>query len=281
MSVAPIPSVPSDSRSIRPARGCLLPVILAVLFGSLLANVFIALVYFSAISNPLETDSGALTERFLLGDEDAGDKIAVVRVSAVISGSGIQDPIRQLERAAKDKRVKAAVLRIDSPGGTVSASEELYQNIINLRDNTGRRFKGTAAKPVSVSMGALATSGGYYIAVAGNPISAEETTITGSIGVFAALPNVAEWAKDHGVKIELVKAGGIKASGSFFHTLSPEERQTWQDTRDHAYERFLTVIASNRSKFTRDALRDQVVIDRLVTVRDEKGNPKLDEKGMK
>lgn len=279
MSVSTTPSVPLDSKSIRPARGCLLPAVLAVLFVSLLANVFIALVYFSAISNPLESDSGELTERFLLGDEDARDKIAVVRVSGVISGSGIQDPIRQLERAAKDKRVKAVVIRIDSPGGTVSASEELYQNIINLRDNTGRRFKGTGPKPVSVSMGALATSGGYYIAVAGSPLCAEETTITGSIGVFAALPNVAEWAKDHGIKLELVKAGGIKASGSFFHTLSPEERQTWQDTVDNAYERFLTVISSNRSKFTRDELRDQIVIDRPATVRDEKGNPKLDANG--
>src|SRR6266542_29692 len=122
--------------------------------------------------------------------------------------------------AAADRHVKAVVLRIDSPGGTVSASEELLQCIVNVRDNTGRRFPGTAPKPVSVSMGSLAASGGYYIAVAGNPIVAEKTTITGSVGVFVALPNVADWAHEHGVKLELVKAGGIKASGSFFHKLS-------------------------------------------------------------
>jgi protease-4 len=174
--------------------------------------------------------------------------------------------------------VKAVVLRIDSPGGSVTASEELYQCVVNVRDNTGRRFPGTAPKPVTVSMGGLAASGGYYIAMAGSPIVAEKNTITGSIGVFAALPNVAEWAKENGVKLELVKAGGMKASGSFFHTLSPEERQTWQDTVDSAFDNFLDVIAKGRPGFTPEVLKSQVVIDRMIPKRDEKGNPEL-EKG--
>src|SRR5262249_34264757 len=156
-----------------------------------------------------------------------------------------------------DSHVKAVVLRIDSPGGTVGASEELYQCIINVRDNTGRRFPGTAPKPVTVSMGDLAASGGYYIAVAGNPIVAEKTTVTGSIGVFAAFPNVAEWADKNGVRLELVKAGNIKASGSFFHKLAPEERQTWQDTVDSAYENFLEVIAKGRPGLTTEVLSKQ------------------------
>jgi protease-4 len=128
-------------------------------------------------------------------------------------------------------------------------------------------------------MGPLATSGGYYIAAAGKTISAESTTITGSIGVFAALPNVAGWTKDHGVRLELVKAGNIKASGSFFHTLSPEERQTWQDTVDNAYDIFLNVIATNRPALTPTVLKEKVVIDRMSTKRDEKGNPVLDANG--
>ena len=128
-------------------------------------------------------------------------------------------------------------------------------------------------------MGSLAASGGYYVAVAGKPISAERTTITGSIGVFAALPNVAGWMKDNGVKLELVKAGSIKASGSFFHSLSPEERQTWQDTVDNAYDVFLGVIAENRPNLTPKHMRDDIVIDRLIDERDEKGNPKKDAAG--
>jgi protease IV len=237
------------------------------------------LIYFGAIDNPLEPDPDALEERVYLGDPAAKDKIAVVRVSGVLSGSGIQYPIRQLEQAARDKSVKAVVLRIDSPGGTVTASEELYQNVVNLRDNNGRRFTGTGPKPVSVSMGGVAASGGYYIAVAGKPISAEQTTITGSIGVFAALPNVAGWTKDHGIKLELVKAGGMKASGSFFHTLAPDERQTWQDTVDNAYDVFLNVISTNRPALAVKDLRDKIVIDDEIVERDDKGNPKLDPAG--
>jgi protease IV len=275
---APTPD-PKSPKATRRLRGCFLPLALAVLFISLLVNLGVALIYFGAIDNPLESDPTGLTERFLFGDPNARDKIAVVRVSGVISESGIQYPLHQLEAAARDKRVKAVVLRIDSPGGTVTASEELYQNLLNLRDNNGRRFNGSAPKPISVSMGGVAASGGYYIAVAGNPISAEPTTITGSIGVFAALPNVAEWAKNNGVRLELVKAGGIKASGSFFHTLSPEERQTWQDTVDNAYDLFLGVISTNRPKLTVEELRDKIVEERMIVKRDEKGNPLLDAAG--
>jgi protease-4 len=276
---APAPTPTPDPKATRRARGCFAPFVLGALFVSLVLNLVLALTYFGAIGTPFAQDAEALSERFLLGDKDSRDKVAVVRVSGVISDSGIQYPVRQLELAAKDKRVKAVVVRIDSPGGTVTASEELYQNIVNLRDNTGRRFQGSGPKPVSISMGGIATSGGYYIAVAGSPIAAEQTTITGSIGVFAALPNVAEWAQTHGVKVELIKAGGIKASGSFFHTLSPEERQTWQDTVDNAYDRFLAVIAANRPGLTPAGLRDTVVIDRPVTKRDVKGNPILDAAG--
>ncbi len=267
---------PSPKRTL---RRWLLPIALVMLFISLLFNVGFALFFVGAIANPFVPDATALEERLFLGDNNARDKIAVVRISGIISEAGIQYPIKQLELAAKDKSVKAVVLRIDSPGGTVSASEELYQNILNLRDNNGRRFQGTGEKPMSVSMGPLATSGGYYVAAAGRTISAEKTTITGSIGVFVALPNVSGWTKEHGVKLELVKAGNIKASGSFFHSLSPEERQTWQDTVDNAYDIFLNVIASNRPALTPSLLREKIVIDRMCTKRDEKGNPEMEKNG--
>jgi protease-4 len=246
-----------------------------LLLASVVLNVVFVLGYTGAIADPLAEDPQGANERFYLGDANARDKIAVVRVGGVITEGGIAFPVRQLRAAAADRHVKAVVLRIDSPGGTVSASEELYQCVVNLRDNTGRRFPGTAPKPVSVSMGAVAASGGYYIAAAGSPVVAEKTTITGSIGVFAALPNVAELAHKNGVKLELVKAGGIKAAGSFFHDLTPEERQTWQDTVDNAYDAFLDVIAKGRPGLTPEALRTEVVLDRMVPVRDEKGNPVL------
>lgn len=275
----PPPPVPPPATVQEPARrrwGCLLPFLFLGLFLSLLLNLGALLVLVGAVDNPLETDRAALDERFLLGDPAAKDKIAVVRINGVLTEGGIQYPLRQLEAAAGDPKVRAVVLRIDSPGGTISASEELYLNILNLRDDTGRRFKSTGPKPVSVSMGAIAASGAYYIAVAGKPIAAERTTITGSIGVFVAIPNVAELAHKHGVRLELIKAGGIKASGSLFHEISPQERQTWQDVVDTAYDQFLGTIAANRPALTAKRLRDDVVIERMIAVRDEKGNPKVE-----
>ena len=274
-STPPLPTAPPPAQR-RTLRGCLLPAVMLFLLLSLLVNFVFVLGYTGAISDPMGEPPEGLEEHFYIGDGGARDKIAIVRVSGVISEGGIAFPIKQLRVAAADPHVKAVVLRIDSPGGTVSASEELFQCIVNVRDNTGRRFPGSAPKPVSVSMGSLAASGGYYIAVAGNPIVAEKVTITGSIGVFAALPNVADWAQHHGLKLELVKAGDIKASGSFFHKLSPEERQTWQDTVDNAYDTFLDVIAKGRPGLTPDALRKEIVLDRMVPKRDEKGNPELD-----
>ncbi len=271
MSTPPPPAEPRRSR----LRGCLFVFAVFLLIGSLALNFVFTLGYTGAIGDPLSDAPDAVNERFYLGDTGARDKIAIVRVEGVISQSGIAYPIQQLKAAAADKLVKAIVLRIDSPGGTVSASEELYQCVVNLRDDTGRRFPGSGPKPVSVSMGALAASGGYYVATAGNPIAAESVTITGSIGVFAALPNVAGLAERNGVKVELVKAGGIKASGSFFHALAPNERQTWQDTVDHAYDEFLAVIAKGRLGLTPEALRSQVVINKTVPKRDEKGNPEF------
>lgn len=270
---APVPTATPVRPPRRRLAGCLLPVVLLVLTLSLLANVVLSVVLVTGVATSFGPDSDStLEERFYLGDRDARDKVAVVRVEGVISDSRIAYPVKQLEAAAKDRRVKAVVLRIDSPGGTVTASEELYQSVVNVRDDTGRRFPASGPKPVAVSMGGLAASGGYYVAAAGSPISAERTTITGSIGVFAMLPNVAELAHKNGVRVELVKAGGLKASGSFFHDMRPEERQTWQDTVDSAYDLFLERIAAGRPGLTKERLRAELVVDRSVPKRDEKGN---------
>jgi protease-4 len=270
------PPPPRPPRHERRGIGCLVPTLLVLLAASVLVNLVLGVL----VSDVFKTDAEGerLEERFLLGDRDASDKVAVIRLSGVIAESTTGYPIRQMEKAAKDKKVRAVVLRVDSPGGTVTASEELYQNVINLKTDNGRRFKGSGPKPVAVSMGAVAASGGYYVAAAGHPISAEPTTITGSIGVFAALPNAAGFLKEHGVRVELVKAGAIKASGSFFHDLSQQERQTWQDTVDNAYDMFLKRVAEGRP-LTPERLRDEKVVNTEITERNEKGDVKKDDKG--
>ena len=172
-------------------------------------NVVFLLGYTGAISDPLSEDPEGVDERFYLGDPNARDKIAVVRVSGVITESGIAYPIRQLRAAAADKRVKAVVLRDRQP----RRNGQRQRRAVPVHREPPRQHRPAvrghrAQAGVGVDGSRSPTSGGYYIATAGNPIVAEKTTITGSIGVFAALPNVADWAKEHGVKLELVKAGG-------------------------------------------------------------------------
>src|SRR5581483_8943476 len=157
---------------------------------SLLANIALAALLVLALAGPSQDSGPALAERHYAGDRDAADKVAVVRISGVLMDGTIGYPLRQIEQAAKDPAVKAVVVRINSPGGTVTASEDLHRALTELRDNTHPRFRGTGPKPLVASMGDLAASGGYYVAMPARKVVAEPTTITGSIGVFAALPNV-------------------------------------------------------------------------------------------
>jgi len=98
---------------------------------------------------------------------------------------------KEIEEAAADSRVKAVVLRINSPGGSITASDDLLRRLVNLREGKTPGHP-SAKKPMVVSMASLTASGGYYIAMAAEKLFAERTTITGSIGVYAAFPNVSE-----------------------------------------------------------------------------------------
>ena len=119
-------------------------------------------------------------------------------------------------------------------------------------------------------MGSLAASGGYYIAMPAKQLIAERTTITGSIGVYASFPNVAELAKNCGIKMEVIKKGEVKNSGSIFKDMTPQERQLWQGMVDTAYAQFLSVVEEGRPAL-KGKLRD-VVLEQIV--RDENGQEK-------
>src|SRR6478735_11148575 len=97
-------------------------------------------------------------------------------------------------------------------------------------------------------------------------VYAEKNTLTGSIGVYASLPNVADLAHRNGVKMELIKAGGIKGSGSPFHEMTPQERQPWQDMVDQAYDQFLDVVAKGRPKLNKEKLRAEIVDRKQATL---------------
>jgi protease-4 len=243
----------------------------AVLVLSLLANLALAVFLILALTGPSDSSASRLVERHYAGERDAADKVAVVRISGVLTDGNLGYPLRQIEQAARDPAVKAVVVRVNSPGGTVTASERLHRALTELRDNTHPRFTGTGPKPLIASFGELAASGGYYVAMPAGRVVAEPTTITGSIGVFAALPNVADLAERNGVKLVLVKAGDLKAGGSPLHHLTPDDRQPWQDVVDHAYDRFLTVVAEGRGLSREQLVHDRTV--RQVPRYDDRGNP--------
>jgi protease-4 len=177
------------------------------------------------------------------------DKIAVVPVEGEIASSddtlggtqpttspeGLADALRQ---AGQDASVVAVVLEINSPGGGVTASDEMHQSISDFRENTG--------KPVVVSMGDVTASGGYYISTAADRIVANETTLTGSLGVIFEITNFAEAADKYGIKQVVIKSGKYKDIGNAFREMTPKERGIFQSIVDESYSQFVDVISEGR-----------------------------------
>ncbi len=183
------------------------------------------------------------------------DKIAVVYAEGTISdGQGgeagdIYDGkyVKILREVRKDDKVKAIVLRVNSPGGSVLASENIFREVLLCRQ---------AGKPVVVSMGDLAASGGYYISCQADSIFAEPNTITGSIGVFGMIPIFQKTMKDNlGITMDSVRTGRYSAFGTPFYDFSPEEGQMIQERIEAVYEDFLNKVATGRHK-TRDQIHE-------------------------
>jgi protease-4 len=253
----------------------------AVIFGmSLMLNLLVlagaALLCagFSLLGRGTERTSSSLTERYHSGKRSANDKMAVVRIEGVLL-EGMNDfAERQIEQAARDASVKAVVVQINSPGGSITASDDLHRRLTRLRDGVAE--KGTAAKPLVVSMASMAASGGYYIAMPASTIYAERTTITGSIGVYASFPDVTGLSDKIGVDMTIIKRGAVKASGNPFRKLSDEEYEVWNDMVGHAYDQFLAVVKEGRGDRLKKGLTENV-IDEERTVTFDRKDPKNQE----
>ncbi len=194
-------------------------------------------------------------EKVVQGEGDA--KIVLIKVEGVIaehqdagglfgatSSESLPKKIHdQLEKAKKDADVKAVLLAVDSPGGTVTASDEIWNELSKFRQTAG-------AKPLVVHQGALAASGGYYISAAGDEIWASPTTITGSIGVIMQGMNFHKLMKDHGVTDMTITSGPNKALLSPMSEPSDEHRKILQETVDDMYGRFCHVVAEGLARRT-------------------------------
>jgi protease IV len=211
----------------------------------LVGLAIVAIVLILAAGSP--TAPAVYDEEYVAGD--GSYKIAVVPVEGEITSAddslggtqptvtpeGLADALRQAE---EDTSVAAVVLEVNSPGGGVTASDEMHQSILDFKKNSG--------KPVVVSMGDTAASGGYYISTAADRIVANETTLTGSLGVIFQLNNFAEAADKYGIKQVVIKSGKYKDIGNAFREMKPEEREIIQSSVDDSYSEFVDVISEGR-----------------------------------
>ncbi len=165
------------------------------------------------------------------------ERIALVRIEGPILDS--RSTMDELESYGLDPLVKAIVLRIDSPGGGVAASQEIY--------NAVKRVRAEKQKTVVASMGTVAASGGYYIAVASDRILANPGTLTGSIGVIIQLTNFEQLMDKIGVKNFVIKSGRYKDVGSPFHMMREDERKLLQSVMDDAHRQFVEAVAEGRA----------------------------------
>ncbi len=165
------------------------------------------------------------------------DKIAIINIKNIITQSS--NTVRQIKKYADNKSIKAIVLRIDSPGGGVAPSQEIYSEILKVRKNSN--------KIVVTSMGNLAASGGYYIAGASDKIVANPGTLTGSIGVIMTFSNIEELMKKIGLKTEIIKSGEFKDMGSPMREFTEKEKKLLQEVIDDVYDQFVNAVAVGRN----------------------------------
>jgi protease-4 len=189
----------------------------------------------------------AVTTALAGADFNLQPAVAIVHVQGIImSGSPPADPfttssgaysgvvIDHLRQAEADGSVKAVVLRVDSPGGGVVASDEIHQQMLAM------------TKPVVVSMGEVAASGGYYISAPADEIFVNANTLTGSIGVISQFIDLSGLLEEYGVDATIIKSGRYKDIGSLFRSMTDEEKAIWQSIVDDAYEDFVQIVADGR-----------------------------------
>ena len=190
-----------------------------------------------------------------LAGDVAKPSVGLIEVSGPITDSGAsgllggtsggaRDFIREVETARQDPQIKSVVIRINSPGGSASASQEMYGAVMRLREE----------KPVIASMGDVAASGGYYVAAACDKIYANRATTTGSIGVITQLLNYQDLFDKLGLDEATIKSGKFKDAGNPARPLTPEERQLFQGLINNLYNQFVNDIVAGRKEATNGKL---------------------------
>jgi protease-4 len=208
--------------------------------------------------NPFTTKPQPLEEHVVSGDGNA--KVLLIDVSKTISGEDEEEAFgvkrresttsrirEELDRAAEDERVRAVVLRINSPGGTVTASDIIFHQLMDFKEKRG--------VPVVAQLLDMATSGAYYVALAADEIVAAPTSVTGSVGVVMYNVNVSGLMGKIGVADQTIKAGERKDIGSPLRKMTPEEQRILQAVLNQMQDRFLGLVRERRSGVTADGIK--------------------------
>jgi protease-4 len=175
-----------------------------------------------------------ITTEWLI-QQETDNRVGIVDIIGVIQSS--QNIIKQIKSFRDDKRIRGIILRIDSPGGAVGPSQEIYDEVLKTRKS---------GKIIYASMGTLAASGGYYIASAADQIFANPGTLTGSIGVIMAFSNAQGLLEKIGLKPEIIKAGEYKDIGSPTRSMKKIEKSLLQDVVTDVHQQFIEAIANGR-----------------------------------
>jgi protease-4 len=199
----------------------------------------IALVFVIGLVSFLSAPSGGV-ETVSSG---SGDKIAVVELKGIISSS--DEFVRQVKKYRTDRSIQALLIRIDSPGGGVVASQEMYEELRKTRDG---------GKPVIVSMGSMAASGGYYVACGASRVVANRGTLTGSIGVISEFLQLYEAMEKLGIAVKTVKSGRLKDSGNPARPMSREDEAYFQEISNDVHRQFVSVVERERGLSHAEAL---------------------------
>ncbi len=240
----------------------------------LLIALFFSLMYSAKLNSEYREyfqNGDGPTERFHSGDKQATDKIAVLDVSGTIMPPFTGHFLKAIKHVKEDEHIKGVLLVIDSPGGLVADSDQIYRKLVDLRKT----------KPIFVAMKRIAASGGVYIAMGcgkEGKIFAEPTTWTGSIGVIIPRYDASKLAEKVGVAADSLKTGEFKDSLDPLRALTDRERNLWSGILDESLQRFINIVADNRKELDADKVKE-LATGQLFTAAQAKANGLIDEIG--
>ncbi len=266
----PFPPPPPPRRGGGFVRGIMVTLATTIFGLSLTLNIYLLIAY------GLFSSGGGSTRSSSLVDGDPSQKVAVVPIKGAIMGSMSDRFARLMKQVDNDSTIKALVIEVDSPGGTVSDSDEVYELV--------RRYKAKHANtPVVVSMGGLAASGGYYVSCAADYLFAEQTTLTGNIGVLFPMYDFSRLGEKWGIEDTTIASTGTpyKTAGSMLRSLTPEQKVYLQDLADQSFARFKSVVRTGRSGHAKFDVKklDQIADGKIYTADDAVAIGLVDEKG--